>query len=172
VIQRLRALFRKGEVREEVMDLNLAVQEVVLLLSPQASERGVTIDLEMTLDLPEVLGDPIQLQQIVSNLLTNGMEAMRDTEPESRRLVVRTSRVDPAFIQVSVQDSGCGMDEDVGQRIFDPFFTTKAEGMGMGLAISRSIIESHGGRLWVESNNKEPGVTFSFTIPVERKGRE
>jgi signal transduction histidine kinase len=126
----------------------------------------VAIRLELSPDLLIVLCDSIQLQQVVLNLIVNGIEAMTSVTDRPRMLTVRTEPEDKGQVRVSVQDSGVGLNEEVMRRLFEPFFTTRAKGMGMGLSISRSIIEAHGGRLWAESNGSG-GATFQFTLPSE-----
>jgi signal transduction histidine kinase len=128
----------------------------------------VVTRLELAPDLPPVHGDRVQLQQVVLNLILNGLDAMRDSTVGQRVLVLRTAHVGPATVEVTVQDSGAGIEKsDLGQ-IFDPFYTTKADGLGMGLAIVRSIVEAHGGRVTAK-NNPEGGAVFSFTLPAVAK---
>ena len=125
------------------------------------------VELELGIDprLPAILGNEVELQQVVLNLVTNAVEAMAAREPGARRLRIRTARVSTGGVQVSVRDSGPGLPEDQLQRLFEPFYTTKPAGMGMGLSIGRSIVEAHNGRLWGE-NNSDGGATFHFTLPA------
>jgi signal transduction histidine kinase len=116
--------------------------------------------------LPAAFGDKIQLQQVIGNLVVNGIEAMSRTSDRPRRMLIRSQMQDAGFIHVSVQDSGMGVSPDVMGRLFEPFFTTRSQGMGMGLPISRSIIEAHGGKLWAESIPSQ-GSVFQFTLPIE-----
>jgi two-component system, LuxR family, sensor kinase FixL len=161
VIQRLRGLLRKDEARLLPLDVNHVIREMATLVHTDAVLRSVGIDLNLAPELPLVRGDRVQLQQVLLNLVLNGMEAM-GAAGEARRIVIRTQMADGA-VRVAVQDQGPGIPADQLSRIFDTFYTTKPNGMGMGLAISRSIIETHGGRLWAE-NNPDGGATFSFTL--------
>ncbi|MDP2895444.1 MAG: PAS domain S-box protein [bacterium] len=165
VIRRLRALLKKGELERTPLDINGIVEEIVSLLYSEAVVKGVNMRMDLQRELPLVLGDRIQIQQVLMNLMMNGMESMAEVGAESRKLVVTTSPHDGNAVLVSIQDAGLGLDEENMAKLFTPFFTTKAEGMGMGLAIARSIVEAHGGRLWA-TNNPDRGATFHFTLPV------
>jgi PAS domain S-box-containing protein len=161
VVSRVRALFKQSAEKQDAARLDSVVAEAVDLLAEEAFRRGVHVDLDVESNLPLVMLDRVQIQQVAVNLMRNGMEAM-DGIPTDRTLVVRLRRVGDA-VRTDVTDDGPGI--AFPGRIFEPFFTTKGQGMGMGLAISRSIVESHGGRLWAE--NKEPhGAIFFFTLPV------
>jgi PAS domain S-box-containing protein len=164
VIRGLRDLLKKGDVEAEPLDVNSLVREVVALTHSDAVARNIAIRLELASDLPAVHGDRVRLQQVLLNLLLNGAEAMEHVEAEARALTVQTARHD-ASVVVSVRDAGVGLNEDNIDRIFDTFFTTKPGGLGMGLAICRSIVEAHGGRLWATAN-ADRGATFQFTLPV------
>lgn len=170
VIQRLRSLLKKGEVKQKVLDINEVVQEVVTLLKSEVAGRGVSMSLELLPELPAVCGDRIGLQQVVMNLILNACEAMTDMEPDSRKLVIQLSSDQSENVIIAVRDSGPGLDEKNLNQIFEPFYTTKPAGMGMGLSISRSIIETHGGRLW-GVNNPDRGATFYFTVPADTKDK-
>ena len=165
VIRRLRSLFRKGEVSRKLLDLNEAIRELEPLLDREVPARNVSMNFDLPSGLPPVFGDRIELQQVVVNLVVNACDAMTDSEPDSCELVVQTFTDQSNNVVVTVRDSGPGLDRKVGERIFDPFYTTKSEGMGMGLSISRSIIEAHGGSLW-GTNNPDRGATFYFTVPT------
>jgi len=167
LISRLRALVKKGDLERVALDINAVVAQVAWLVRYDATTRHVSMSLELAPDLPSVHGDRVQLQQVVLNLVLNGMEAMRET-PGDRSLVIRTAREDGAVV-VSVQDSGPGIDERDGDRMFQALYTTKPEGLGMGLAIARTIVEAHGGRL-AASNNAHGGAIFQFTLPVGTEG--
>jgi signal transduction histidine kinase len=163
VIARLRALFRKKSVPTESVDLNEATEEVIALLSSEFKRTGVILRVELAEELPPVAGDRVQLQQVVLNLLVNASEAMRGIDNRPRRLMIRTERDADGSVRVSVRDVGVGLPQDL-ERLFQAFHTTKSGGMGIGLSVSRSIVENHRGRLWAESNGG-PGATFSFCIP-------
>ena len=164
VIARLHALFaKKGAVTESV-DLNKATRELIALSSNEIQRERVTVRMDLADDLPPVAGDSVQLQQVVLNLLMNALEAMRGIDDRPRQLVIRTERDEGERVRLSVQDVGVGFDPQSVDRLFDAFYTTKGDGMGIGLSVSRSIIESHHGRLWAALNDG-PGATFSFSIP-------
>ena len=165
VIQRLRAMLRKDEPELVPLDLNEVIREVLLLERSDLIARRVVVVPELALDLPQVRGDRVQLQQVVLNLVLNACEAMSATPVGSRRLVLVTTR-DQGGSQLDVVDRGAGIPADALERVFEPFFTTKKQGLGLGLSICRSIVEAHGGRLWA-SNNEESGATFHLALPVE-----
>jgi PAS domain S-box-containing protein len=162
VIARIRALARRTATEKESLDMNDVVREVVVLAEGEARRARAKLRTELAGNLPRVLGDRVQLQQVVLNLLLNGIEAMNEVVG-SRDLVIRTHRETDNRVRVAVQDSGAGIDPQVAKRVFEAFYTTKRGGMGMGLSISRSIIEQHGGRLWALPNDG-PGTTFHFTV--------
>jgi PAS domain S-box-containing protein len=164
VISRIRALLQKGAPERVALDVNQIIQEVIMLLRNEITRSRVSLRTHLAPDLPGVSGDPVQLQQVLINLIMNGIEAMHSLTDPLRELVIKSSR-DHNEVFVQVQDSGTGLDPEQALHIFEPFFTTKPEGIGMGLSISRSIIESHGGRLWAESNSK--GARFKFTLPTK-----
>jgi len=163
VIQRLRSLLRKDEARFLPLDVNQVVRDIAGLVHTDAILRNLAIDLDLAPALPPVRGDRVQLQQVLLNLVLNGMEAV-GPHGEGRRLVVQTLQAE-GTVRVAVRDQGPGIPAAELARIFDTFYTTKPNGMGMGLAISRSIVEAHGGRIWAE-NNPDRGATFSFTLPA------
>lgn len=164
VITRLRALFSKKDATLEALDLNDAVREVIALCLTELQRNRVSLRSELAQDLPEVIGDRAQLQQVILNLLRNGSEAMCTVEDHPRELLLVTEREGRESVRLSVKDAGVGLSPADADKIFESFYTTKADGMGIGLSISRSIIESHHGRLWVTSNNG-PGATFCFSVP-------
>ena len=164
VIRRMRALVRKERRDFAALDLASVIREVMALLHSDAILHNVRVSLELTQNLPRVLGDKVQLQQVVVNLLLNAFDAMKDSRETEREVVVWTQRDGTAMVRVAVRDCGPGLSRDMTEKIFQPFFTTKREGIGMGLAISRSIVEAHGGHLWAENNSN--GATFYFTVPV------
>jgi two-component system sensor kinase FixL len=165
VISGLRGLLKKGEPEFVPLDLNELVGEVAWLMRSDTIMRNMSMSLELASDLPKARGDRVQLQQVVLNLVLNGLEAMREPGAGERILLIRTAREDAATVQVEVQDSGTGIDAKNGERMFQPLYTTKAEGLGMGLAIARTIVDAHGGRLGA-ANNGHGGATFHFTLPA------
>jgi len=165
IIHRLSGLIRKGDLEFVPVDLNEIVGEVVSLVRSDAILRNVSLSLQFADDLPRVMGDRVQLQQVVLNLLLNALDAMREPGAGDRTLVIRTARDGAAAVTVAVQDTGAGIDETVRDRMFQPLCTTKAGGLGMGLAIARTIVGAHGGAL-AAANNPQGGATFSFTLPT------
>ena len=168
VIRRMRSLLRKQELAPKSIEINDAVEEVLKLLSIDAGHRKVALNFEKTADLPRAWCDPVHLQQVVLNLVLNGMEAMAGMPEEQRQVVVRTGPGDNGTVKIAVADSGPGIPVDRLPKLFEPFFTTKQDGMGMGLSIARTIVEAHFGKIWAESNS-EAGATFYFTMPVDKK---
>jgi C4-dicarboxylate-specific signal transduction histidine kinase len=167
VVQRLRALARKAPVKKLPLDLNDVIGESIALLQRQIQDHRVALKTDLARDLPPVLADRIELQQVIINLMVNGMQAMEPVTDIPRRLIVRSS-VEADHVLVVVQDSGVGLQPGAVARLFTPFFTTRGDGMGMGLSICRSIVESHGGRIWASSNDG-PGATFRFALPLRRE---
>jgi PAS domain S-box-containing protein len=164
IISRLRKLFKKGAPQTSVVDVSEVIQEMVVLLHGEASRYSVSIQTELSADSPQVLADRVQLQQVLMNLMLNGIEAMHDTK-SGGQLTIRSLRGEGGQLVIAVSDTGVGLPPEQAEQIFNSFFSTKAQGTGMGLSISRSIIESHGGRLWASSNS-ERGATFNFTLPT------
>jgi C4-dicarboxylate-specific signal transduction histidine kinase len=164
VIKRLRALFARKAPTIEQVDLNDATREVISLSSSELNRSRVVVHIDLAEDLPEVSGDRIQLQQVILNLLLNAAEAMADVNDRHRTLLIQTRLHSDKTVELSVKDVGVGVDEQAIERVFDTFYTSKTNGMGVGLSVSRSIIESHKGRLWAAANDG-PGATFSFSIP-------
>ena len=163
VISRIRTLLVKGAPERAELDINEVIQEVSGLVRSELARNRITLLTDLTDDL-RIQGDRVQLQQVLINLIMNAVEAMRTSTGRTRDLLIRSAK-DPDGVLVQVQDSGPGMEPEVADRIFEPFFTTKAEGIGMGLSISRSIVESHGGRLWAVAVSG--GALFEFTLPPE-----
>jgi signal transduction histidine kinase len=166
VVGRLRALFCRKEAITELMDLNQATREVIELSLSELQRSRVVLRPELADDLPPILGDRVQLQQVILNLLRNASEAMSSVDDRPRQLVIRTERDEGDRVRLSVQDAGVGLDPQSLDRLFEAFYTTKSGGMGIGLSVSRSIIENHHGRLWA-TPNEGPGATFSFSLPCE-----
>jgi PAS domain S-box-containing protein len=164
MITRLRALFIKKETTTEPVDLNEATREVIALSSSELQRNQIVIQSELADDLPTITADRIQLQQVIVNLLRNASDAMGGVDNRPRQLVIRTEREDGDRVRVNVRDVGVGVDPQAMDKLFDAFYTTKSDGMGIGLSVSRSIVERHHGRLWAEPNDG-PGATFSFSIP-------
>jgi len=164
VVKRLRAMFSKKAPTIEPVDLNEAAREVVALSAGELQRARAVLEVDLADGLPAVQGDRVQLQQVILNLLLNAADAMSKIDDRPRRVVIRTERVDEDLVKVSVRDTGVGVDPLAIEKLFDAFYTTKAHGMGVGLAISRSIIKSHKGKLWAQAN-EGPGATFAFTIP-------
>jgi PAS domain S-box-containing protein len=165
VIHRLHQLLRRGELERRPLDLNEVIREVVRLMYSEVVMKNVTVILDLGADLPPVPGDRVQLQQVILNLLINGVEAMSVVEDRSRELLIRSCRHGSRDVLVVVRDVGIGLDPAQAARIFDSFYTTKPKGMGLGLSISRSIIEAHGGQLWA-APNEGYGTTLQFTLPA------
>jgi len=163
VIRRIRAFLRKSDTEKTQLDLSKTIQEVVILMRREAEGNDVTLRTDVDSDLPKVLGDRVQLQQVILNLVMNGVEAMTTVNDRPRELVIGARQHETDKVLVYVRDSGVGLNRQNGDCIFDAFYTTKPNGMGMGLAISRSIVEDHGGCLWAAAN-EGPGATFQFTI--------
>ncbi|HTZ98888.1 MAG TPA: ATP-binding protein [Candidatus Aquilonibacter sp.] len=166
VLGRIRSLFKKAPPAQEWLDMNQVIEELTLFLGDEANRRRISLRTRLARNLPRVKGDPVQLQQVVLNLVMNGMDAMSGSTSRPKELVVSSWAREPRGIFVSVEDSGVGLAPDIEGKIFEPFFTTKSHGIGMGLSISRSIVESHGGRLWAEAR-PSGGAIFQFTIPVD-----
>ena len=169
IIRRAREFVRLGVANREPADVNGVVRDAAQLIGADARRIGVPIRLALESELPLVEMDRIQVEQVILNLLRNGLDAMSEPDPDRHELVVETTIPAEDTVEVSVRDSGIGMSPTTRERVFDPFFTTKTGGLGMGLSISRSIIEAHGGRLWA-TGNSDRGMTFSFSLPVRQRG--
>lgn len=164
VINRLRSFYKKGAPAEpELVDVNEVAREMLVLLRSEANRYSIPMRTDLAAELPKVTADRVQLQQVFLNLMLNGIEAMKDLGGE---LTVKSQLGNDGQVQISVSDTGVGLPLGKVDQIFDAFFTTKRQGSGMGLAISRSIVESHGGRLWA-SGNTGRGATFHFTLPSD-----
>ena len=164
VVRRVRALFKRAPHEEVTLDLNEVIGEVLSLLQSRTAMRRVIVETDLGPDLPPVIGDRVQLQQLILNLALNGIEAMDPVTDRAKRLFIRSKRESEDAVLVEIRDSGVGLKDP--DAVFDAFFTTKENGMGMGLAICRSIVQSHNGRLWAASG-EGPGATFCFTLPLQ-----
>jgi len=162
----MRALLRRRPVEIIPLDLERVLVDVTTLLRSDAAARQVKLDVDIRDRLPKALGDRVQLQQVLLNLIINGMDALEGVPSEDRSVRVTASRKDPHDAEICVSDTGHGIPLDEIERIFDPFVSTKPQGIGMGLSISRSIVEAHSGRLWAENNDGGRGASFRFTVPV------
>jgi signal transduction histidine kinase len=162
IIDRLRSFYKKAPPQREPVDVDEIIGEMVLLMRSEANEYAISIRTELAAGLPQIAADRVQLQQVLMNLMLNGIEAMRET---GGVLTVKTGRVESGQVLISVSDTGVGLPVGRADEIFNAFVTTKPQGSGMGLAISRSIVESHGGRLWATSHDGQ-GATFHFTLPT------
>jgi PAS domain S-box-containing protein len=165
IISRIRMLFKKGAPERELVDVNEVIREMIVLLRSEAIRYNISVRTELAADLPQVMADHVQLQQVVMNLMINGIEAMKDVDG-TRELTIHSHRVENEQLLVSVSDTGVGLPAQHVDQIFNAFFTTKPHGTGMGLRISRSVIESHGGRLWA-ADNSSCGASFYFTLPIK-----
>jgi signal transduction histidine kinase len=163
VIRRVRALANKTSLEKVPLDVNDVVSETIPLVQRALISHQVSLRMELAPDLPMILGDRVQLQQVIINLVMNGAEAMLSVTDRPRELVIRSHQEKTRQVLVSVTDCGVGISANDADRLFNPFFTTKSSGMGMGLSICRSIMEAHGGRLWATANVPH-GATFQFTI--------
>jgi signal transduction histidine kinase len=162
VIDRLRSLYKKDPPQRELVEVNEIIREMVELLRAEANQYAVSIRTDLVADLPKITADRVQLQQVFMNLILNAIEAMKET---GGVLTVKTQLDEDGQLLISVSDTGVGLPKEKTEQIFDAFFTTKPQGSGMGLSISRSIVESHGGRLWATANNGR-GATFHFILPT------
>ena len=165
IIDRIRSLIKRAPPRNDRFDINEPILEVIALTQSEVQKNGVSLQTRLADDLPLVQGDRIQLQQVILNLIVNAIEAMTGAGEEARELLISTGKDASNAVLVAVQDSGSGLDMERLDRLFDAFYTTKPSGMGMGLSICRSIIESHGGRIWAAANAPQ-GAVFNFTLPV------
>jgi C4-dicarboxylate-specific signal transduction histidine kinase len=165
IISRIRLLFKKSTPEWEVVDVNEAIREMIVLLRSEATRYDITVGMELAADLPRIMGDRVQLQQVLMNLIVNGIDAMKEVDG-ARQLAIRSQQDDDGKLIVSVCDTGVGLPPQQADQIFNAFFTTKPHGTGMGLRISRSIIESHGGRLWAADNSPR-GASFCFSLPTK-----
>jgi C4-dicarboxylate-specific signal transduction histidine kinase len=163
IIGRIRVLFKKGIPERRPLNVNEVIQEIVILLRSEAARYSISVQTELESELPETIGDQVQLQQVLMNLVLNGIDAMQGVK-DKRELFIKSARWEDDQVLVSVRDTGSGLPRQHAEQIFDAFFTTKLHGTGMGLSISRSIVEAHGGRLWADQNSPR-GATFHIALP-------
>jgi PAS domain S-box-containing protein len=168
IIRRLRLLLKKGEVNRLPLDLNEVVQDVLKLIGNDLVNHNIKLHTKYAPDMPVIEGDRVQLQQVLLNLIINATDAMAQTSPAEKQLLVRTERTPEGEVRVAVVDRGTGISPGVLEKIFEPYFTTKTGGLGLGLKVCRTIITAHGGRIGAE-NNSEKGATFHFTLPAGKK---
>jgi PAS domain S-box-containing protein len=165
IITRIQALFRRTQTTKEPLNLNDTVRDIIVLAKGEIDKRRIALGLELSVELPNVLGDRIQLQQVLLNLILNAADAMASVEDRARDLVICTQHSEGQHVQVTVRDSGTGLSRENVEAAFTPFYTTKKNGLGMGLSISRSIVEDHAGRLWA-TGHEGPGASFHFSLPI------
>jgi C4-dicarboxylate-specific signal transduction histidine kinase len=165
IISRTRLLFKKVNPQWESVDLNEIIREMVALMSGEAARYSISVRTELAAGLPQVMGDRVQLQQVLMNLIINSIEAMKDVDG-TRELTIQSQRGDDGQVLISVSDTGVGLPPQQADQIFNAFFTTKGHGTGMGLRISRTIVESHGGRLWAADSSPR-GASFCFALPIK-----
>ena len=170
IIRGLESLVRKGEAKRVSIDINESILEIVDLTEVDAKRHKATTHLELKANLPAVLADPTQVQQVILNLVQNACEACEQVPVSQRVVTVHTAWAGEDELEITVSDSGPGVASELSDRLFEPFFTTKQKGMGMGLAISRSIVEAHHGKLW-STSNPESGASFHFTLPIAKEGK-
>jgi C4-dicarboxylate-specific signal transduction histidine kinase len=170
IISRVRLLFKKGTPQRELVDVNEVVREMIVLLRSEATRYNITVRMELAADLPRIMGDRVQLQQVLMNLIVNSVDAMKEVDGV-RELALKSQRTEKEEVLVSVNDTGVGLPLQQADQVFNAFFTTKPHGTGMGLRISRSILESHGGRLWAADNSPR-GASFCFTLPTKVEANE
>ena len=170
IINRIRLLFKKGTPQRESVDVNEVAREMIVLLGDETSRHSISVRTELAEDLPRVIGDRVQLQQVLMNLMANGVDAMHDVDGP-RELIIKSQPAENNELLLSVSDTGVGLPQHQADQIFNAFFTTKTHGTGMGLRISRSIVESHGGRLWAAVNSPR-GTSFCFTLPTKAEADE
>lgn len=168
IINRIRALFRRQAPAKDWLDLNEVIRESMIFMREDAGKHQITLRTELAVDLPRVNADRVQLEQVILNLVMNAVDAMRGTGSSSKEVVIRSHRESSSEVLVSVEDSGVGIAPEIAERIFDPFFTTKPQGIGMGLSVCRSIVESHNGRLWAVPGHAK-GAILQFTVRIDSR---
>jgi signal transduction histidine kinase len=170
IISRIRLLFKKGAPQRRLVDVNEVIREMIVLLRSETTRYSTSVRTELAADLPQVMGDRVQLQQVFMNLMLNGIDAMKGMNAGGE-ITIKSQQGENGQLLISVSDSGVGLPLQEADQIFDAFFTTKRHGTGMGLSISRSIVESHGGRLWAADNSPR-GASFYLTLPTGAEAQE
>jgi C4-dicarboxylate-specific signal transduction histidine kinase len=170
IISRTRLLFKKGTPQSELVNMNDVIREMLVLMIGDMSRLSISVRIELADDLPEITGDRVQLQQVLMNLMANSIDAMKDADG-TRELAINSQRGQNGQVMVTISDTGVGLPAQQADQIFNAFFTTKPNGIGMGLRISRSIVESHGGRLWA-SDHLPRGASFHLTLPIATPAHE
>jgi C4-dicarboxylate-specific signal transduction histidine kinase len=170
IISKIRLIFKKSATQQELVDVNQVINEMIALLRNEASRYHISVRTELVPHLPQVMGDRVQLQQVLMNLMINAIDAMKNVEG-TRELVIKSQRAEDEQLMLAVSDTGVGLPPQQADQIFNAFFTTKSHGTGMGLRISRSIVESHGGRLWAADNSPQ-GASFYLTLPTKLETHE
>jgi C4-dicarboxylate-specific signal transduction histidine kinase len=170
IISRIRLLFNKGTSQRELLDVNEVIREIIVLLRGELDRHSISVRPDLAAGLPQVMADRVQLQQVMMNLISNSIDAMKDLDG-SRELAIKSERAENEQLMVSVTDTGVGLPPQQADQIFDAFFTTKLHGTGMGLSISRSIVESHNGRLWAAANSPR-GASFHVMLPTTVAAQE
>jgi C4-dicarboxylate-specific signal transduction histidine kinase len=165
IIHRMRQFAAKGKVQHSAISLNRVIGDAADFIGSELDKQGITLQLDLARDLPSIMADSIQIEQVILNLLYNAIEAMNEAGSSRRELVVSSRQAEKGQLEVMVRDTGPGLDPATSDKLFDTFFSTKEDGMGLGLAISRSIVEAHGGQLWADSQPGK-GATFYFNLPV------
>ena len=165
IINRIRSISKKGDSKRQLIDINEVVREIISLLRNEAHRYSVSIRTDLDASLPKVMADSVQMQQVLMNLIMNSIDAMKEVD-QIREVSIRSESTDSQQLMISVSDTGVGLPPQQADQIFNAFFTTKPHGIGMGLRISRSIVESHGGRLWATDNSPR-GASFHFSLPTQ-----
>lgn len=171
IVRRVRAMFKGDETRKSAIGIGVLVAEVVKLIESEAAVRGIAVRTEVSTSEPRIFGDRVQLQQCVLNLLMNAFEAIAEAKSDRREVAIKVAPEKTGWVSLSVSDTGAGVDPSVAHRLFEPFVTTKSKGMGLGLLVTRSIVETHGGKIWA-TPNPDRGATFTFTLPLAKRKRE
>jgi signal transduction histidine kinase len=171
IVRRVRSMFKGDNTRKRPIGIDALVAEVVGLIESEAAIREIAVRTEFSSSAQQVIGDRVQLQQCVLNLLMNAFDAITEAKSDRREVTIEMAPEKAGWIRLSVSDTGAGIDPSVANRLFEPFVTTKSKGMGLGLLVTRSIVENHGGKIWA-TPNPDRGATFTFTLPLAKRKRE